>query len=470
MAHLVDIAVAFGLHIAVTTTASASVTMRYATKRAGIREVFRALAGSRLADTATVVAGAPARSWTRVGSSAGASAGPVEPGAGRDANVNVVSQSHVSVLGVSVPATQWVEAPPSMLGAPPSMTDVADEWCAQHAAFGYRVEAPDTGAASLQYTLTAAGATEEDADATTGSRDSSKLRRSAALGDGARAGTAVSVRADFSGPWWAVQACRLAVSVPIARRTTAALADAESRASAMITPQHIAAPTQEAPVAASDGVADAPEAGTESPATVEESPTHDAAPPSGAVSVEAANSQSPISDEHVETEAPTSAVRVFDGTSKFAKPAADSNLLPIAINRLDVVEERVTLLNSTSATVGLGGWTVVPLGRKQRFTFPLDYELGAGAYVNLWTGPDADKKHAPPTDLFWTRRRVWRNKGECPRTVSRRAHVWLCTCNCASLRCSGAPRVSPSPDAVLCCATCLTRRAPPPGPRTRDRG
>lgn len=49
---------------------------------------------------------------------------------------------------------------------------------------------------------------------------------------------------------------------------------------------------------------------------------------------------------------------------------------------------------------------------------PADAVLQPGASVRVWSGAENESRHAPPADIFWTKRFVWNNHGDCAILVN----------------------------------------------------
>ena len=52
--------------------------------------------------------------------------------------------------------------------------------------------------------------------------------------------------------------------------------------------------------------------------------------------------------------------------------------------------------------------------------------LQPGASIRVWSGAENEHRHAPPSDIFWTKRFIWNNNGDCAILVDNTgAHVSL---------------------------------------------
>ena len=60
----------------------------------------------------------------------------------------------------------------------------------------------------------------------------------------------------------------------------------------------------------------------------------------------------------------------------------------------------------------MDGWSIQSTHGDQRFVFPPGFRLSVGDYVTVWSGPAAESKENPPTDLVWTTAYVWNNTGD----------------------------------------------------------
>ena len=80
----------------------------------------------------------------------------------------------------------------------------------------------------------------------------------------------------------------------------------------------------------------------------------------------------------------------------------------VGIAALDLLDERVTVVNAEAAAVNLTGWTITDEGTRNTYTFPL-FTLDPGAAVTVHSGAGNDTA----TDLYWGRgTAVWNNDGD----------------------------------------------------------
>ena len=85
---------------------------------------------------------------------------------------------------------------------------------------------------------------------------------------------------------------------------------------------------------------------------------------------------------------------------------------PLHISDVDLISDCVSVANETSAPVPMKGWTLISETGNQVFNFPDALVLKPGDRVTVWSGAHAESHHAPPDNLFWTRRYVWNNHGD----------------------------------------------------------
>ena len=86
---------------------------------------------------------------------------------------------------------------------------------------------------------------------------------------------------------------------------------------------------------------------------------------------------------------------------------------PYAVDvALDLVEDTVRVTNLEGSALSLSGWKLQSDVGSQSFAYPDDLKLPGGASVTVWSGKGAQRRHDPPTDLFWTKRYVWNNHGD----------------------------------------------------------
>lgn len=61
------------------------------------------------------------------------------------------------------------------------------------------------------------------------------------------------------------------------------------------------------------------------------------------------------------------------------------------------------------------GWGIHSVVGDQWYRFPTGYVLESGRWVRVHSGPDA--KDHPPTDLKWSTRYLWNDKGDRGRLI-----------------------------------------------------
>lgn len=72
--------------------------------------------------------------------------------------------------------------------------------------------------------------------------------------------------------------------------------------------------------------------------------------------------------------------------------------------------EYIEIHNSGTVAQDMTGWRLVSVTGNQVYRFPGGYVLAAGASVRVYSGKDAP--HNPPTQLRWTTKNTWNNKGD----------------------------------------------------------
>ena len=70
-------------------------------------------------------------------------------------------------------------------------------------------------------------------------------------------------------------------------------------------------------------------------------------------------------------------------------------------------DEFVTIRNDGSAALNMTGWKLVSVVGEQTYHFPSGYVLGAGAIVQVHSGPDAASD--PAGNLLWSTGYIWRD-------------------------------------------------------------
>lgn len=88
----------------------------------------------------------------------------------------------------------------------------------------------------------------------------------------------------------------------------------------------------------------------------------------------------------------------------------DSHNSPIVIQEVNLREEYVILYNRSAEAILMEDWLLVSVQGDQRYTFPDDFSLAAGAQVTIWSG--TAEKDATPSHLWWTSQNIWRNDGD----------------------------------------------------------
>ena len=92
----------------------------------------------------------------------------------------------------------------------------------------------------------------------------------------------------------------------------------------------------------------------------------------------------------------------------WGEPAAGSGR-GVRIQRVDVWQEEVELVNGGAGPVDLAGWVLISVAGNQRFRFPPGLVLQPGGRLVVRSGPGAA---AGPGVLVWSRRYVWNNQGD----------------------------------------------------------
>lgn len=79
---------------------------------------------------------------------------------------------------------------------------------------------------------------------------------------------------------------------------------------------------------------------------------------------------------------------------------------------MDLEDELVTVKNKSNAPIALGTWYISSNIGAQKFTFPKNTNIAAGATIRVYSGPQAATKSSAAGSLMWTKRNVWNNKGD----------------------------------------------------------
>jgi micrococcal nuclease len=82
----------------------------------------------------------------------------------------------------------------------------------------------------------------------------------------------------------------------------------------------------------------------------------------------------------------------------------------VYIAKVDLSNEYFTLTNNSDTDITLTGWKMVSIEGNQTYYFPDGFVLKAKTDVTVWSGKDA--KDNPPSDLKWTGKNIWNNKGD----------------------------------------------------------
>lgn len=82
----------------------------------------------------------------------------------------------------------------------------------------------------------------------------------------------------------------------------------------------------------------------------------------------------------------------------------------VYIVKVDLGDEYFTIANNSDSNISLTGWKMVSIEGNQTYYFPDGFVLKSKTNVAVWSGGKG--KHEPPSDLVWTRKNIWNNKGD----------------------------------------------------------
>ena len=78
-------------------------------------------------------------------------------------------------------------------------------------------------------------------------------------------------------------------------------------------------------------------------------------------------------------------------------------------------DEYIEITNSGPLDQDLTGWRIWSVQGNQTYRLPNGFILKAGTPVRIHSGPDASESW--PTDLKWTGKYIWNNKGDDARLL-----------------------------------------------------
>lgn len=88
------------------------------------------------------------------------------------------------------------------------------------------------------------------------------------------------------------------------------------------------------------------------------------------------------------------------------------NVRGVFIQRLDLENESVRVVNESGADIKMKGWYLESLTAFQLFAFPDNFVLKNGNSVRIVSGENANPNDNSPDQLFWTNRHVWLNEDD----------------------------------------------------------
>lgn len=98
------------------------------------------------------------------------------------------------------------------------------------------------------------------------------------------------------------------------------------------------------------------------------------------------------------------------------QPASPSKTGGVLIQSVDLINEVVTLKNTSSEDVDLSGWVLLSVKGNQSFAFPRGTIIKAGATLTIASG-DANG------DIKWTNRNIWNNDGDPAQLIDAKGNV-----------------------------------------------
>lgn len=98
------------------------------------------------------------------------------------------------------------------------------------------------------------------------------------------------------------------------------------------------------------------------------------------------------------------------------QPAVPTKTGGVVIQSVDLVNEVVTLKNTSSEDVDLSGWELLSVKGNQSFVFPQGTIIKAGATLTIASGNAAG-------DIRWTNKNIWNNDGDPAQLIDARGNV-----------------------------------------------